>query len=185
MRKKYIIMLAVMVITAILGIIIYLGIHNNKKFISKTVYFDDVPEHNRISSDTDCVIYTDEELETEASIIAKVEVLDELSSKNSLKEYHKGYGMVIRFCAVRSVRILEVYKDNGKLSAGDEFQVQESCAIYEQDGEYYYETMDDIQPLKKGAEYILYLDSGADNMSGKPAIMSECNRFEFPHFVIS
>ena len=68
-----------------------------------------------------------------------------------------------------------VYKDNGKLSAGDEFQVQESCAIYDQDGEYYYETMDDIQPLKKGAEYILYLDSGADNMSGKPAIMSENN----------
>ncbi len=171
MRKKYIIMVVILAIAAISGTSIYFGIQNNEKFISKTIYLEDVPEHNQISSDTDCVIYTDEELETEASIIAKVEVLDELSSKNSLKEYNEGYGMVIRFCAVRSVRILEVYKDNGDLSVGDEFQVQESCAIYEQDGEYYYETQDDIQPLKKGAEYTLYLDDGIDNMSGKPAIM--------------
>lgn len=175
MKKKHIIMFAILVLSAILGIGFYFGVKINAKFISKTIYLEDIPEHNRISSYTDSVIYSGKELEREASIIAKVKVLDELSSKNSLTDYHQGYGMVVRFCAVRSVRILEIYKDNGKLSVGDEFQVQESCAIYGQDGEYYYETMDDIQPLKKGAEYTLYLDSGADNMSGKPAIMSEYN----------
>lgn len=86
---------------------------------------DDVPEENKISTPTDRVIYTDEELQTESSIIAKVEVLDELSSENSLTEFSKEYGMVIRFCAVRSVRVRDVYKSDGELSVDDEFQIQE------------------------------------------------------------
>lgn len=175
MKKKYMIMSTVISLAAILGISIYFGIQKNANFSDKIIYLKDVPENNRISSDTDSVIYSRKELETEASIIVKVEILDELSSKNSLIEYHEGYGMVIRFCAVRSARILEVYKDNGKLSDKDEFQVQESCAIYEQDGEYYYEVQDDVPPLEKGTKYILYLDDGIENMSGRPAIMSGSN----------
>ena len=55
MRKKYIIMVVILAIAAISGTSIYFGIQNNEKFISKTIYLEDVPEHNRISSDTDCV----------------------------------------------------------------------------------------------------------------------------------
>lgn len=138
----------------------------------KQVYItsEDVPEENKISTPTDRVIYTDEELQAESSIIAKVEVMDELSSENSLTEFSKEYGMVISFCAVRSMRILDIYKNDGELSVGDEFQVQEDCAIYETDGEYFMETMDDILPLQKGEIYLLYLDDGSDTMSGKPRL---------------
>lgn len=132
----------------------------------------DIPNENKISIQTDKVIYTDEELKEESAIIAKVEVLDELSSENSLTDYNEEYGMVIRFCAVRSVRVLEVYKNDRELAAGDELQIQESCAIYEMDGEYYQDTMDDIPPLQKGDTYILFLDDGTENMSGKPSIIS-------------
>ncbi len=175
MKKRYVIMSVVLIMSAILGVSIYYFAEFGLRLFCRTVYLEDVPEDNRISSDTDSVIYTRKEMENEASIIVKVEVLDELSSKNSLTEYHEGYGMVIRFCALRYVRILEVYKNNGDLSVEDEFQVQESCAIYEQDGEYYYETQDDIPPLKKGTKYTLYLDNGIENMSGKPAIMNGSN----------
>lgn len=132
----------------------------------------DIPNENKISIQTDKVIYTDEELKEESAIIAKVEVLDELSSENSLTDYNEEYGMVIRFCAVRSVRVLEVYKNDRELAVGDELQIQESCAIYEMDGEYYQDTMDDIPPLQKGNTYILFLDDGTENMSGKPSIIS-------------
>lgn len=132
----------------------------------------DVPEKNRISTPTDRVIYTDEELQEESSIIAKVQVMDELSSKNSLTDYSEEYKMVTRFCSVRSVRILELIKGDGELSVGDEIQVQEDCAIYEADGEYFQETMDDILPLQKGQTYILYIDDGGATMNGKPAILN-------------
>lgn len=133
---------------------------------------EDVPEENKISTPTDRVIYTDEELQIESSVIAKVEVMDELSSENSLIEFSKEYGMVINFCAVRSVRVLDVYKSDGELYVADEFQIQEDCAIYKTNDEYFQETMDDILPLQKGQTYLLFLDDGADTMSGKPAIMS-------------
>lgn len=134
----------------------------------------DVPQENEISSCGDYATFPYEELKEEAEIIAKVEVLDELSSENSLTGYSEEYGMVVRFCAVRSVRALEVYKGDGELSDGDEFQVQESCAIYESDGEYYQEIINDVPPLQKGETYILFLDQGSENMSGKPTIIS-CN----------
>lgn len=132
----------------------------------------DIPKENKLSYVAEFVTFPYEELKEESSIIAKVEVLDELSSENSLTDYNEEYGMVIRFCAVRSVRILEVYKSDGELSAGDELQIQESCAIYEMDGEYYQDTMDDTPPLQKGDTYILFLDDGTENMSGKPSIIS-------------
>jgi hypothetical protein len=134
----------------------------------------DVPQKNKISSDAEYVTFSYEELKNEAAIVAKVEVLDELSSENSLINYNEEYGMVVSSCAVRSVRVLEVYKNNGELSEGNEFQVQESCAIYELDGEYYQETMDDTPSLEKGETYILFLDDGKESMSGKPSIVS-CN----------
>lgn len=136
------------------------------------VTVDDIPKENRFSADAEYITYQYEELKEEAVTIAKVEVLDELSSENSLAEYYEEYGMVVRFCAVRSVRALEVYKTNGDLSAGDEFQVQECCAIYEMDGEYYQDTLDDTPPLQKGETYLLFLNNGGtDTMSGKPGII--------------
>lgn len=136
------------------------------------VTLDDIPRENRLSADAEYITYQYEDLKEEAVTIAKVEVLDELSSENSLAEYYEEYGMVVRFCAVRSVRALEVYKTDGDLSAGDEFQVQECCAIYEIDGEYYQDTLDDTPPLQQGETYLLFLNNGgADTMSGKPGII--------------
>lgn len=132
----------------------------------------DIPKENKLSCVAEFVTFPYEELKEESSIIVKVEVLDELSSENSLTDFSEEYGMVIRFCAVRSVRVLEVYKNDRELSAGDELQVQESCAIYKMDGEYYQDTMDDTPPLQKGDTYILFLDDGTENMSGKPSIIS-------------
>lgn len=134
----------------------------------------DVPQKNIISSDMDFVTFSYGELKAEAAIVAKVEVLDELSPENSITNYSEEYGMVISSCAVRSVRVLEVYKSNGDLSEGDELGVQESCAVYESDGEYYQERVNDVPPLQKGGTYILFLDHGTENMSGKPSIIS-CN----------
>lgn len=132
----------------------------------------DIPKENKLSCVAEFVTFPYEELKEESAIIAKVEVLDELSSENSLTDYNEEYGMVIRFCAVRSVRVLEVYKNDRELAAGDELQIQESCAIYEMNGEYYQDTMDDTPPLQKGDTYILFLDDGTENMSGKPSIIS-------------
>lgn len=132
----------------------------------------DIPKENKLSCVAEFVTFPYEELKEESAIIAKVEVLDELSSENSLTDYDEGYGLMIRFCAVRSVRVLEVYKNDRELAVGDELQVQEPCAIYKLDGEYYQDTMDDTPPLQKGDTYILFLDDGTENMSGKPSIIS-------------
>ena len=154
------------VVICLLGCLFFVACQKQAK-----ITLEDVPDENMISTPTDSVVYTEEELNEESSVIAKVEVMDELSSENSLTDFSEEYGMVTRFCAVRSVRLLELYKDDGKLSVGDEFKVQESCAIYEADGEYFQETMDEILPLKKGETYILYVDDGADTMSGEPGIL--------------
>lgn len=148
--------------------------NQENKDIQAKITSADILQENKVSSDMDFVTFSYEELKEEAAIVAKVEVLDELSPENSMTNYSEEYGMVISSCAVRSVRALEVYKSNGDLSAGDEFQVQESCAIYELNGEYYQDTVNDVPPLQKGETYILFLDQGTENMSGKPSIIS-CN----------
>lgn len=135
---------------------------------AQKVTANDIPAENKLSADAEYITYQYEDLKEAAVTIVKAEVLDELTSENSLSEYDEDYGMVVRFCAVRSLRALEVYK--GDLSAGDEFQVQECCAIYEVDGEYYQDTLDDTPPLRQGGTYILFLNGG-DTMSGKPGII--------------
>lgn len=138
------------------------------------VKLSNIPKDKRISFDKDVTTYSYEELKERASTIVKVEILDELSSDNSLIEEQEENGMD-KFCAVRSVRALEIYKNTGELSVGDEFQVEECCTVYEQDGEYYQKTINHTPSLEKGGTYILFLDDGADSISGNPCIISNVN----------
>ncbi len=137
------------------------------------VKISNIPKDKRISFDADFTTYSYEELKEKASTIVKVEILDELSSENSLTE--KQENETDNFCAVRSVRALEIYKNSGELSTGDEFQVEECCTVCEQDGEYYQKTLNHTPPLEKGGTYVLFLNDGENSQSGNPRMVSNAN----------
>lgn len=133
---------------------------------------DDIPKENVVSADAEFITYEYEELKDRAAAIIKVEVLDELTSSNSMSEYSDVLQGVVSFCSMRKVKVLDVYKDNNSgLSVGDEIEIQDDSAIYEENGEYYQDTLDDTPALEKGSVYLIFLSDG-DTMSGKPAIIS-------------
>lgn len=139
------------------------------------VKLSNIPKDKRISFDKDFTTYSYEELKEKASTVVKVEILDELSSDNSLTDKQEEIDEIDKFCALRSVRALEIYKNSGELSAGDEFQVEECCAVYEQEGKYYQKTINHTPSLEKGKTYILFLDDGVDSLSGNPRLVSNEN----------
>lgn len=170
MKKK------VTVIAIVAICIIGVGVYHLQtgKQSSEKISSADIAKENKVSVDGDYVTYDYKELKENASAIVKVEVLDELSSSNSLVDYNASFATPVRFCAARSVKVSEVYKSGIGLHAGDVISVQEGSAICKENDTYMQLTLDGTPPLEKGETYILFLEDG-DTMSSYPAIMAHQN----------
>ncbi len=133
------------------------------------VYLKDLTQDQIFYSDGDFVDFTYDELREHAVSVVKAEVTDDLTSANSMSHMDED-GCVTSFCSVRTVKLLDVYKDSVGYSAGDEIKVQDWAAIFEENGEMHMDSYVS-EPLIKGNTYILYLENGS-TMSGNPCIIS-------------
>ncbi|OLR55062.1 hypothetical protein BHK98_02660 [Hornefia porci] len=123
-----------------------------------------------IAVQSDYTQYEYTSLKQASEIIVKAEVQDELSEKNSIIEKDSDDPeSVSDFSAVREIKILEVYAGKEKIKSGDTIKIIEDAAM---DGEYYYHG-ENYKSLKKGEEYILFLNK--NNAAGKYSIISADN----------
>lgn len=104
-----------------------------------------------------------EELKTDAKIIAKVEVLDDLSEDSGIVE--KSGESILSFVSKRSIRVLEYYKNTPNQEA-TEMVVLENAAII--DSKYFHP--EGCDTLKKGKIYILFMSD--ETASGLFSIMN-------------
>jgi len=104
----------------------------------------------------DIVVYDYQSIKAEAGMIAKVQVLDELSMENStFLRTEDGSDRVYGFFSKREVRILEYYKNAPGYDNGIILGVLDKAAVSETafwHGEGY-------EPLAKDGVYILYLSN--------------------------
>lgn len=107
----------------------------------------------------DMEIFDYEALKERAKVIVKVSVMDALTEQNSrfLYDEYDDAHPVIDYYALRSVRIIETYKDELNLTK-DEIHVAEAAAM-EDSTLYHYEG---YEPLKKGNAYILFLGNDTE-----------------------
>lgn len=134
----------------------------------------DIASDHQLSSDALYWEFSYEELQEKADVIAKVQVLDELSSANSYTQADEN-GLIASFCSAREVQPLEFYKNSIGLDESQPFLVQEDAAIYLSNGEYFYDSLNDQTPLVKGDTYILYLQKQDNAIEGTLVIMSGAN----------
>lgn len=104
-----------------------------------------------------------EELKADAKIIAKVEVLDDLSEDSGIVE--KSGESILSFVSKRSIRVLEYYKNTPNQEA-TEMVVLENAAII--DGKYFHP--EGCDALEKGNIYILFMSD--ETASGLFSIMN-------------
>lgn len=131
----------------------------------------DISSDHRVCSDAVYWEFSYEELQEKADVIARVQVLDELSSANSYTKSDEN-GLIASFCSARQVQPLEIYKNTIGLDEDQPFLVQEDAAIYLFNGEYYYDSLNDQTPLAKGDTYILYLQKQENALDNTLVIMS-------------
>ena len=141
---------------------------------STAVGMNDISPENKISSDAAYWGYSFEELQEEADVIARVSVVDELTSENSYTQTDDS-GLVSYAGSLREVKPLEIYKDNIGLNMDKTFLVQDDAAIYLSNGEYYYEALNDAIPLVKDDTYLLYLQKQENSFEHALVIMSGYN----------
>ncbi|OLR55741.1 hypothetical protein BHK98_06490 [Hornefia porci] len=123
-----------------------------------------------VTVQSDYTQYEYEALKRVSEIIVKAEIQDDLSEKNSIIERDSDDPeSVSGFSAVREIKILDVYAGKEKIKAGDTIKIIEDAAM---DGGYYYHG-ENYESLKKGAEYILFLNK--DNAAGEYSIISADN----------
>ena len=133
---------------------------------SKVIDYCDL-EDIAISADMEYFEY--DELNSYAQIIARVEVLDDLTETNSIPVYaDEDKSIVVAAIAKRKIKILEYYK-NDENCADAEMEVLECAAIV--DNCYYHN--EGYSPLEKGQTYILYMSN--DTASGQYGIISDFN----------
>ncbi len=139
---------------------------------NEVITVENIAPERILNSDAMYWGYTYEELKESSDAIAKVKVLDDLTSENSFADYDDENGWVIRFCSARSVQALEFYKNETDLWVGDVFRVQQNAAIFPSNGEYFMDSLNGEEPLVRGETYILYLQKDSIAMSGELVIMS-------------
>ena len=124
-------------------------------------------EGDEITIEVDFTEFEYDLLKNATLVLARVEVLDDLSEENSVTET----GEKATAYSMRKIRILDVYKDNSskKYKKGDEIAVMESTAII--DGKYVHAKGYD--KLAKGKKYILFMSDKSE--SGKYSIISGNN----------
>ncbi len=147
---------------------------NKKQADKEVVKLDDISQNHRINSDAVYWPFSFDELQEEADVIARVQVMDELTSDNTHVQ-KDDEGHVALVCSAREVKLLEAYKDTIGLTADSTFLVQDDAGIYLSDGEYIYSTINDAVPLVKGDTYILYLQKQANSIEDILVIMSGYN----------
>ena len=119
---------------------------------------------------SDYIEYEYAPLKKASDLIVKAEIQDDLSEKNRVIERDSDDpGSIANFYAVRKIKILDVYAGKEKVKAGDTIKIIEDAA---KDEECYYHG-ENYKSLKKGEEYILFLNN--DNAAGEYSIISADN----------
>lgn len=130
----------------------------------------DLSKLEEVSLETDMQYFDYNNLEKEADIIAKVIILDNLTSENSMANYmdvgKESY--LVSALSKRSVRVLEYYKNNSGTDA-EELEVLEGAAVV---GNQYIHD-EGYEPLKQGKVYIIYLSN--ETASGEYGLISGSN----------
>ncbi len=128
--------------------------------------------NHEIVTQGDLIQYDYDELTAAAKIIAKVEVLDNLSDDNSTL-YYDAYDAdpdsIVGYCSKREVRVVEVYKGSEYVKAGDSLKIIESAAI---SGNSYFHS-EGYTAMVQGNTYLVYLNN--DTASQEMSIMSCSN----------
>lgn len=123
-----------------------------------------------VSHQGDLIEYNYQELKAESKIVVKVEVMDDLSEKNSVIEYDPDDPeTIIESYSLRKVKVIESFKSDRKVSQGDVLKVIESAAIH--DGQYLH--LEEYEKMEKGNTYILFLSDETE--SGELSIISASN----------
>lgn len=113
-----------------------------------------------ITTYADFVDYDYNSIKDNAKIIVHVKITNELTNQNSTCSYDGAN--IVSFSSVRNADILEVYKNSTGKDLGSTIQITETAAV-SNDGKLYI-TNDDT-PLKKGNEYIVFLNNTASGDS--------------------
>lgn len=130
----------------------------------------DLSKLEDISIACDMAEYNFQELEKEADIVAKIEVLDDLTPENSEVAYIdlEDERFITSAISRRKLKVIEYYKNNSgedktQLSVIDGAAIVENC-LYHNEGYY---------PLEKGGIYIVFLSN--DTASGEYSLISDLN----------
>lgn len=118
-----------------------------------------------ISYHADMYEYSYEELKEDSQIIALIEVMDELTEKNSEELISQGYS--IGSIGRRQVKVLTYFKN--EKNYGDILTILEPASIINNQ----YIHPEDYEKLKKGKEYFVFLSD--DTASEELSLMSACN----------
>lgn len=153
------------------------GIHENtSKSLEQTEKSAEAEQNEPekvIDVNADYITFDYKGLKEQASAILKVQVNDDLTTKNSMTDKDESSGMVTSFCSVRKVKVLDVYK-NSKIKKGSILNIQDSSAVLTEDGKILQLNVNGVKPLEKGKKYIVFLGSDK-TMSGFPDIISADN----------
>jgi hypothetical protein len=162
MKKRLTCIAALMVLVMILP-----GCGNDGAEGNNESYLDSLVGTSVLS---EYVRYDYESLKSEAMIIAKVQVRDNLTTYNSEITYEPQAAepTILDFMGIRKVKILEIYKGDA-VKAGDIMEIIEPAAVTED--EFLYAS--DYKPMNKGSVYIVFLSN--NTASGKYSIISANN----------
>lgn len=110
---------------------------------------------NIVNSHGSFIVYSLEDLQEEALVIARVKVLDSISSENSHMMHSNVGGMtgIGGFYSERRVEVIEYYKNELDPNA-KELVIRDAVAL-EEDGTLH--TINENRPIEKDADYIVFL----------------------------
>ena len=119
----------------------------------------------------DCIQYDYDELKAEAKVIAKVEVMDDLTEANSHLTYDEQleHPAVSDFYATRKVKLIDVYKTSLELPDNGEIEIIERTAVA--DGQYLH--VEGYSAMEKGQTYLVFLSD--ETASGELSVISRNN----------
>lgn len=121
-----------------------------------------------VTSQGDFIQYDYDELKSASKVIAKVEVMDDLTESNSHLTYDEQLEqpLISEYYASRKVKLIDVYKSSVQLPADGELEIIELAAVTA--GQYLH--AEGYSAMEKGQTYVVFLSD--DNASGNLSVIS-------------
>lgn len=124
-----------------------------------------------VSVQGDCIQYDYDELKAASKVIAKVEIMDDLTETNSHLTYDEQLEqpVVSDFYSTRKVKLIDVYETSLELPENGEIEIIERTAVT--DGQYLH--AEGYSAMEKGKTYVVFLSD--ETASGDLSVISRNN----------